>query len=51
MEEMLTENVMIDTETGDLYLVYEDGEINPSNIRFEFDRDTGNCYIDESTVA
>ena len=48
MDTYLSDNIVMD-ESGNLWLLVEDGEDVPY-LNFEFDVETGNCYIDESSI-
>ncbi len=45
-ETFLNDNIVMD-EYGNLWLVIDEGEVL-DNLNFEFDVNTGNCYIDET---
>jgi len=47
-ERVFDDSVVID-EDGNLYLVIEDYDFDPTKVKFEYDPKTGNCYLDEST--
>ncbi len=44
---LVNENVVIE-DNGDLYLILDENDVDISKLHFEYDYDSGNCYIDES---